>query len=86
MKEQFCSRCGSDLIRFPVPAEKAMVLHYSFGDVVRHALGDRYNPRTGLRQFGIRARCPNSRWYWPHTDYIEDDSLHDSDLPELMKL
>ncbi len=84
--EQFCPECGRALIRTPIPAEKAKIVSYDWGDMNTYILGDRFNKYTGLRQFGIRVLCLNKRWYNHHTDYVDENSLHDSDLPELIAL
>jgi len=84
MRKDFCEVCGSELIKVPRPAEK---LKYSlmFG-IGSCELGSRYNSKTGMRQFGIELRCPNKRWWNCHPSYVIMDSLHDSDLPELLKI
>ncbi len=84
--ENFCKECGEKLLRIPIPAEKAKYQVCGWGDCMTVRLGTRYNKETGLRQFGIRVMCPNSRWYNDCTNYINPNSLHDSDLPELMDL
>ena len=84
--EQFCSECGEGLLRVPIPAEKAKVISCDWGDCMTHKLGHRYNKYTGERQFGIVVMCPNSKWYNHCTNYVDEKSLHDSDLPELIKL
>lgn len=84
--EMFCSECGSQLIRVPVPAEKAKYTVCGWGDCYTTTLGSRFNRYTGMRQFGIRVMCPNTKWYNSCTSYIDEKSLHDSDLPELLKL
>lgn len=84
--ERYCSKCGSELLRVPIPAEKAKVVEYAWGDCTTFNLGSRYNKYSGKRQFGIVVMCPNSKW-WNHcTNYVDEKSLHDSDLPELIKL
>lgn len=87
MKEKFelyCENCGRELIRIPVPAEKATFEVYGGGcDSATVVLGDRFNKYTGLRQFGIRVMCPNAKWYNHCTNYVDENSLHDSNLPEL---
>lgn len=82
----FCPQCGAGLIKIPVPAEKAIYDDCSWGDCVSVAMGTRYNKYSGMRQFAIRAKCPNKKWYNDCTDGIVKDSLHESDLPELLKL
>ncbi len=84
--EMFCTECGASLLRIPVPAEKAKFEVYGWGDCYTVVLGDRFNKYSGLRQFGIRVKCPNAKWYNHCTDYIDENSLHESDLPELIKL
>jgi len=68
---KYCTTCGEELIRIPVPAEKAKVLDYGFGDCAYFPLGSKFDKHTGLRQFGIRVKCPNKKWYNRHTDYID---------------
>lgn len=84
---EFCSNCGKELIRVPGPAEKLEAFFLtSFGFVDRR-LGARFNPVTGMRQFGIIVKCPHaSRWNSKCTNYVDSDSLFDSDLPELINL
>lgn len=78
----YCTKCGEDLIRTPVPAEKAMIQDWN-----KHPLGTKYNKETGMRQFGIRVFCTNYRWWHAdHINFIDEDSLHDSDLPELVAM
>lgn len=81
--EQFCEKCGKALIRVPIPAEKAYLVVYAWGDCITTVLGDKYNKYTGFRQFGIKVMCPNSKWYNRCTSYVDEKSLHDSNLPEL---
>ncbi len=87
--EAFCTECGELLIRVPVPAEKAYyIAEFGCGNFYSVALGTRYSTFTGMRQFGIRVKCLNATGFWfnRHTSYIKEDSLHESDLPELLKL
>lgn len=85
--EQYCDVCGRALIRVPVPAEKAKFEIYGGSyDSVTVVLGQKYNKYTGLRQFGIRIMCPHAKWYNSCTNYIDENSLHDSNLPELISL
>lgn len=81
--EDFCSTCGAELIRVPKPAHKLWIYYYPDNDM---PLGEKYNPKTGMRQFGVQVRCPNKRWWNNHTCYTDEKSLHDSDLPELLKM
>ena len=82
----YCPECGAHVLRIPVAAEKAKVVEYAWGDCVTFRLGSRFNKETGLRQFGIKVKCPNSKWYNHCTNFVDEDSLHDSDIPELLKL
>lgn len=84
--EQYCTECGGVLIRIPVPAEKTKIVEYAYGDVMTFPLGTRFNKHTGKRQFGLRVQCVNKRWYNNCTNYIDEDSLHEVDLPELENL
>ncbi len=84
--KEYCPECGSYLIRVPIPAEKARVLCCYGLDCYFRTLGSRFNESTGLRQFGIRVKCLNAKWYNHCTDYIDEDSLHDSNLPELLNI
>ena len=79
---KYCSQCGSELIVTIHPANKLEVI-VSIMDV--GLLGDKYNPKTGMRQFGRRIQCPNWKWWKlnSHTCYTDEDSLHDINLPEL---
>jgi len=80
--ELYCSVCGKNLIRIPVSADRAMIPGYD----TSYPLGTRYNKYTGMRQFGIRVICLKAKWWNYHTNYIDQGSLQDSDLPELIKL
>jgi len=84
--QMFCPECGAEVLRIPVPSEEAKVVSYAFGDLITFHLGSRFNKETGYRQFGIRVKCPNFRWYNNCTNYIDENSLHDSDIPQLLNL
>lgn len=82
---EYCTSCGAELIRVPRPAENLLIECSAWGDEM--PLGTRFNSHTGMRQFGIEVLCPNDRWYNNyHTRYVDGESLHDSDLPELLKM
>ena len=77
----YCSRCGGNLIRIPYPAERLFI--DTIFDI-NCPLGTRFNPITGKRQFGLIVKCENKKW-WNNCDkWIDESSLHDSDLPELI--
>lgn len=78
---EYCHHCGGILIRVPKPAE-TLESYTPWGGF---PLGSRFNSETGLRQFGIVVKCPKARWWNNHTEYVDENSLHDSDLPELTK-
>lgn len=82
--KQYCSVCGGRLIRIPKPAEKLSVPNYCGGYIMYLPLGKRFNEETGERQFGILVQCENKKW-WNNCDkWVDENSLHDSDLPELI--
>ena len=79
----YCTECGRDLIRVPRPAHKLMInFHFDSS----FPLGHKYNTKTGKRQFGIVVKCPKARWWNNHYCHIDENSLHDGDLLELMKM
>jgi hypothetical protein len=82
---QYCTHCGGELIRIPKPAEKLEVTHSYGSDVYSEPLGTRYSPLNGQRQFGLLVQCINKKWYNHCTSYVDESSLHTSDLPELLK-
>lgn len=87
--KRYCVLCGSHLLRVPYPAHTLFVDVYVDeswrSDIVRMRLGTKYNSKTGLRQVGIVVVCPKKKWWNNHEKYVDEKSLHDTDLPELMK-
>lgn len=79
--EAYCKNCGRELIRIPRPAEKCEIY---IAPECSLPLGSRFNSETGLRQFGIVVKCTNARWWNNCTNYVDKNSLHQSDLPELV--
>ena len=86
-EEKYCIACGRELIRIKVPAEKLkFTICTPYGDCSEEMLGTKFNKHTGKRQFGIRVKCPNANWFNRCTDYVDEESLHDRDLPDLKTL
>jgi len=84
--EKYCTECGEHLIRIPKPAHKIIIEVFDPIHGGAYLLGTKYNEKTGKRQFGIIEKCPNKKWYNNCTELIDEKSLHDSDLPELLNL
>ncbi len=82
MRDIYCPQCGEGLIRTPKPAEKLNT--YMYNCVLQ--LGSKYNTKTGMRQFGIFVTCPNNTRWNKHVSYVDENSLHDSNLDELCKM
>ena len=80
---KYCTQCGTELIVVIKPAHKLECM-ISIMDV--GLLGTKYNPETGHRQYGRQIRCPRYKWWRldNHVCYTDEESLHDSNLPELL--
>ena len=84
--EKYCEKCGAELIRLPKPAEKIKIEVCNGFDSWTTILGQRFNTETGMRQFGIIVKCPNATRWNDCMNFVDEGSLHDSDLPELTKM
>ena len=71
IKDRYCSFCGKKLEVEKVGAEKAIGYEYS-------QLYNEYDSYTGKRQYVLRFKCPDAKWFLSrHSDYIDDDLVEE---------
>lgn len=63
MRQKYCTKCGTQLVKKIVRADK---IEYFFFCGGYHPFS-RFNPRTGKEQFAKYWKCPNGKWYNNHT-------------------
>jgi len=64
----YCTECGNELKMTLVGAEK---FYYVYSTGCFHPYS-KYNRKTGKRQYVKRYKCPNSKWWNSHSDFMED--------------
>ena len=72
--KRYCVKCGKELQKIRIPAEKAGFIYNEVNDGVRTLPA--FNPETGERQYATRYKCPMIKWYniiSDHSDYTEKE-------------
>jgi len=64
-KKLYCGVCGKELLQIQIGAEKVECCS-ECGCFHPYSA---YDNKTGKRNWGIRFKCPSSKWYNSHYDY-----------------